>query len=67
MFQYLVLKLQKPSIVKAITFGKYEKTHVCNIKRFKIFGGLDSENMMELLDRFAIYFVYRLWYIHYSC
>ena len=21
-----------------ITFGKYEKTHVCNLKRFKVFG-----------------------------
>jgi len=52
-FQYLILKLQSPSIVKYITFGKYEKTHVCNIKKFKIFGGLEPENMMELLERFA--------------
>ncbi|XP_050461630.1 muskelin isoform X2 [Cataglyphis hispanica] len=48
--QYLILKLQSPSIVKYITFGKYEKTHVCNIKKFKIFGGLEPENMMELLE-----------------
>lgn len=53
-FQYLILKLQSPSIVKYITFGKYEKTHVCNIKKFKIFGGLEPENMMELLERFAL-------------
>lgn len=52
-FQYLILKLQSPSIVKYITFGKYEKTHVCNIKKFKIFGGLEPENMMELLERSA--------------
>lgn len=51
MLQYLILKLQSPSVVKYITFGKYEKTHVCNIKKFKIFGGLEPENMMELLER----------------
>lgn len=52
-FQYLILKLQSPSVVKHITFGKYEKTHVCNIKKFRIFGGLEPENMMQLLERFA--------------
>lgn len=36
--QYLILKLEKPSVVTHITFGKYEKTHVCNLKRFKVFG-----------------------------
>ncbi|XP_046436398.1 muskelin isoform X1 [Neodiprion lecontei] len=48
--QFLILKLQHQSIVKTITFGKYEKTHVCNIKKFKVFGGLEPENMMELLE-----------------
>ncbi|XP_026673442.1 muskelin isoform X4 [Ceratina calcarata] len=48
--QFLILKLRCPSIVKAITFGKYEKTHVCNIKKFKVYGGLEAENMMELLE-----------------
>ncbi|XP_033208683.1 muskelin isoform X2 [Belonocnema kinseyi] len=48
--QYLVLKLQQPAIVQTITFGKYEKTHVCNIKKFKVYGGLEEENMMELLE-----------------
>jgi hypothetical protein len=36
--QYLMLKLDKPSVVTKITFGKYEKTHVCNLKRFKVYG-----------------------------
>ncbi|XP_012278648.1 muskelin isoform X2 [Orussus abietinus] len=48
--QFLILKLQSPSIVKTITFGKYERTHVCNIKKFKVYGGLEPENMMELLE-----------------
>lgn len=50
-FQFLILKLQCPAVVKTITFGKYEKTHVCNIKKFKVYGGLEPENMMELLER----------------
>ncbi len=50
LLQYLVLRLDKPSIVSHVTFGKYEKAHVCNLKRFKIFGGNDEENLIELLD-----------------
>lgn len=41
-------------MVKTITFGKYEKTHVCNIKKFKVYGGLESENLTELLERYLI-------------
>ncbi|XP_046388437.1 muskelin [Ischnura elegans] len=48
--QFLVLKLQKYSLVESITFGKYEKTHVCNLKKFKVYGGLQSDNMIELLE-----------------
>uniref|UniRef100_A0A8C7HPE6 Muskelin 1, intracellular mediator containing kelch motifs n=1 Tax=Oncorhynchus kisutch TaxID=8019 RepID=A0A8C7HPE6_ONCKI len=48
--QYLMLKLERPSIVQSITFGKYEKTHVCNLKKFKVFGGMSEENMTELLS-----------------
>ncbi|XP_034941544.1 muskelin [Chelonus insularis] len=47
--QYLILKLPRPSIVKYITFGKFEKTHVCNMKKFLIFGGMECDNMTELL------------------
>ncbi|KAK6176578.1 hypothetical protein SNE40_014836 [Patella caerulea] len=48
--QYLILKLEKPAIVESITFGKYEKTHVCNLKKFKIYGGLSEDHMIELLE-----------------
>ena len=47
--QYLLLKLDKMSIVDTITFGKYHKVHVCNLKEFKVFGGLDQSNLTELL------------------
>ena len=49
--QYLVLALSRPAVVTSITFGKYEKNHVCNLKRFKVFGGMEEENMIELLER----------------
>lgn len=48
--QYLILKLHRVSIVERITFGKFEKTHVCNLKKFKVFGGLSEENLVELLE-----------------
>ncbi|KAG9345727.1 hypothetical protein JZ751_008871 [Albula glossodonta] len=48
--QYLILKMERPAIVQSITFGKYEKTHVCNLKKFKVFGGMSEENMTELLS-----------------
>ncbi|XP_017485402.1 PREDICTED: muskelin isoform X1 [Rhagoletis zephyria] len=48
--QYLTLKLKRPAIVKKIKFGKFEKSHVCNIKKFRIFGGLDEERLVLLLE-----------------
>ena len=34
----MVLKLEKAAVVTKITFGKYEKTHSCNLKHFKVYG-----------------------------
>ena len=48
--QFLSLRLERPSLVTSITFGKYEKAHVCNLKHFKVLGGPDEDNMIELLD-----------------
>jgi hypothetical protein len=47
--QFITLKLDKPCIVQFITFGKYHKVHVCNLKEFKVYGGMDPANMSELL------------------
>ncbi|XP_004345468.2 muskelin 1 [Capsaspora owczarzaki ATCC 30864] len=47
--QFLMLKLAEPSVVKSITLGKYHKVHVCNVREFKVFGGMTTENMEELL------------------
>ncbi|GFS06019.1 muskelin [Elysia marginata] len=43
-------ELEKPAIVRSILFGKYEKTHVCNLRKFKIYGGLTENHMIELYD-----------------
>ncbi|GFO15470.1 muskelin [Plakobranchus ocellatus] len=48
--QFLILRLEKPAIVTSVLFGKYEKTHVCNLRKFKIHGGLTEDHMIELFD-----------------
>lgn len=48
--QFLTLILQRPAIVHKIKFGKYEKTHVCNLKKFRIFGGMDADRLELLFE-----------------
>ncbi|KAI9137613.1 Muskelin N-terminus-domain-containing protein [Paraphysoderma sedebokerense] len=47
--QFVTIKLDKVGVLTTITFGKYHKVHVCNLKEFKVFGGLSTDNMVELL------------------
>ena len=46
--QYLVLKLEHPAVVQTIMFGKCDKTHSCNLKKFQVSGGMDCEHMQLL-------------------
>ncbi|XP_028163273.1 muskelin isoform X2 [Ostrinia furnacalis] len=48
-YQYIMLKLESPSIVETIQFGKYLKTQVSDLKKFQIFGGTDENNLSLLL------------------
>ncbi|XP_055919680.1 muskelin isoform X2 [Eupeodes corollae] len=48
--QFLLLKLKRPAIVQKIKFGKFEKSHVCNLKKFRVYGGLDENQMILLLE-----------------
>ena len=48
--QFLILKLERPAIVKKIKFGKYEKTHVCNLRKFKLLGGMEEDRLMLLFE-----------------
>ncbi|OWA52837.1 Muskelin [Hypsibius exemplaris] len=48
--QFITLKLNTVSIVHQLTFGKYEKMHVCNIRKFQIYGGLDESGMLLLCE-----------------
>ncbi|KAF9571608.1 hypothetical protein EC968_000347 [Mortierella alpina] len=47
--QYIMIKLKSMAIAHTITFGKYHKVHVCNLKEFKVYGGLTASSMTELL------------------
>jgi hypothetical protein len=38
--KFLMFKLSQPAIVTEVRFGKYENPHVCNLRHFKIFGGM---------------------------
>lgn len=46
--QYLILKLNHPAIVRKIRFGKFEKNHVCNMKKFKILAGMNENSLIEV-------------------
>ncbi|PIA18725.1 hypothetical protein COEREDRAFT_79719 [Coemansia reversa NRRL 1564] len=47
--QFITLRLERPALIRLIKFGKFYKTHVCNLKEFKVFGGMTEDNMIELL------------------
>ena len=48
--QYLLLRLDQPAVVQSITFGKFEKSHACNLKRFQVLGGMDSSHLNLLCE-----------------
>jgi hypothetical protein len=48
--QFITLKLNQVSIVQQITFGKFEKIHVCNLKKFRVYGSMDDNYYVLLLD-----------------
>eukprot|EP00039_Didymoeca_costata_P018584 m.334091 g.334091 ORF g.334091 m.334091 type:complete len:745 (+) comp17286_c0_seq1:202-2436(+) len=48
--QYIILELHEPAIIRRINFGKFTKPHPCNLKQFKIYGGMQLVNCMELLS-----------------
>lgn len=48
--QYVTVKLPKPAIVCKILFGKYEKSHPCNVQKLRVYGGLDAEHTHLFLE-----------------
>lgn len=48
--QFILLKLKRPAIVRRIKFGKFEKSHVCNLKKFRVYGGMNENQMVLLLE-----------------
>ncbi|KAI8967128.1 Muskelin N-terminus-domain-containing protein [Mycotypha africana] len=49
--QYITIQLEEPTVVCEILFGKFHRSHVCNLKEFKIYGGMDPNDMRELLHK----------------
>ncbi|KAJ1680395.1 hypothetical protein EV182_000116 [Spiromyces aspiralis] len=47
--QYITLVLDRPAFVRSILFGKHFKPHACNLKEFKVYGGMSPDCMVELL------------------
>ena len=43
-----MLKLDKLSLLRAITLGKSSKAHPCNTKNYRIYGGLNVDDMVLL-------------------
>ncbi|CDU25754.1 related to Muskelin [Sporisorium scitamineum] len=44
--QYIILKLDKLSVVRSITFGKYHKPHPCNLRDFKVYGSTSIDSLL---------------------
>lgn len=48
--QYLTLRLSQPAILSGIRFGKWDKPHPCNLRKFQVYGGTDCDHMRLLLE-----------------
>lgn len=48
--QFLTLELDATSIVKSITFGKFSRSHACNVKKMRVEGGLEQGSMVVLFE-----------------
>lgn len=42
--QYIILKLDKLSILRKMHFGKFYKSHPCNLKDFKVYGNASTRD-----------------------
>ncbi|CAG8469113.1 3784_t:CDS:10 [Funneliformis caledonium] len=47
--QYIIIKLESMAIVRILS-SLIRQRHVCNLKKFKVYGGLTPNNMIELLS-----------------
>lgn len=47
--QFLLLRLERPALVRTVTFGKFFKTHVCNLKEFRVLAGSTADHLFEVI------------------
>ncbi|KAM0688331.1 Muskelin 1 [Conglomerata obtusa] len=43
--QFIILKLKRPALITAITFGKFNKLHISNVKDFQVYSYNDLNDM----------------------
>lgn len=48
--QFLTLKLEQHAIVRSILFGKFDKSHPCNLRKFRIYGGMDPDHLHLMIE-----------------
>lgn len=58
--QHLILKLKNVAIVQQIVFGKFEKVHVCNLKKFRVYGSMDDNYYVLLLEGFVLFIFFSI-------
>ncbi|RKP38744.1 Muskelin N-terminus-domain-containing protein [Dimargaris cristalligena] len=47
--QFLTLKLDRPCLLQSITFGKFSRKHICNLKEFKVLAAATENHWVEIL------------------
>lgn len=47
--QYLLLALNQPALLGTITFGKFNKLHVCNLREFMVMAGPTEDTLVPVL------------------
>ena len=48
--QYITVELARPAVVFSVSFGKFEKSHACNLRKFSVYGGMECDRMHLLCE-----------------
>jgi hypothetical protein len=48
--EFVFLQLERISVLSSIVFGKFKECDPTNLKEFKVFVGLDKDNLIEVLS-----------------
>lgn len=48
--QHITVELFCPAVVFSVSFGKFEKSHACNLRKFSVYGGMECDRMHLLCE-----------------